>query len=87
MPSASLLLEMVVVLHLAAPNRTFHVLAHVSILSKSRLRDVAAVSLLSLDLMKDMMVASSAYKMDWFSRSCEMSSMKMINRRGPSMEP
>ena len=33
--SISLRLDMVVVLHLAAPNRTFHVLAHVSILAKS----------------------------------------------------
>ena len=82
LPSASLRLEMVVVLHLAAPNGTFHVLAHVSILAKFRLRDVAARGLSSLDLIKDLMVASSAYKMDWFSRSYEMSSMKMINRRG-----
>ena len=66
---------------LAAPNRTFYFLA------KSRLRDVAARSLSSLDLTTDMMVASCAYKMDCFFRSCEMLSMKMINRRGPSMEP
>ena len=84
MPSASLRLKMVVALHLATPNRTFHVLAHVSILTKSWLRDVATGSLSSLDLTKDigLMVALSAYKMDWFFRSCEMSSMKMISRRG-----
>ena len=70
------------VLHLAAPNRTFHVLAYVFILAKSRLRDVAARGLSSLDLMMDMMVASSAYNMDWFFRSCEMSSMRMFYKGG-----
>ena len=87
LPPASLRLEMVVVLHLATLNRTFHVLAHVSILAKSWLRDATARSLSSLDLTKDIMMASSAFKRDWFFRSCEMSSIKMINRRGLIWSP
>ena len=45
--SASFQLEMVVDLHLAAPKRILHILAHVyvSILAKSRLRDVASTGL------------------------------------------
>ena len=46
-------------------NRTIRVLAHVSILVTSCLRDATVGSLSSLDLTKNIMMASYAHKMTW----------------------
>ena len=85
---ASCRFDIVTVLHLAAPKRTFQEVAHFSMLHKSWFKDAAAAGILSsLDLMKLMSVTSSAYMMEVLDISKVMSSMKMMNRRGPRIEP
>ena len=56
-------------------------------LHKSWFKDAAAGILSSLDLMKLMSVTSSAYRMEVLDISKVISSMKMMNRRGPRIEP
>ena len=84
---ASCRFDIVTVLHFAAPKRTFQEVAHFSMLHKSWFKDAAAGILSSLDLMKLMSVTSSAYRMEVLDISKVISSMKMMNRRGPRIEP